>query len=60
MNDLIINMEKLKQNMVSVSNQMHLMECFKGQHNNDHSLELLGASEVLQTWIDGIKKEQSK
>ena len=61
MNDnLIKNMDLLKQDMISVSNQMRRSAIGQKNHIQDHAMELLGASTILQTWIDGIEKEQSK
>ena len=60
MNDLIRSMESLKQSMEVVSRQMKQESIGKNKHIENHAMELLGASTTLQTWIDGIKKEQSK
>ena len=57
---LIRNMNALKRNMINVSNQMEIMSIGKDRNISNHAKELLGASEVLQTWIDGIEKDQGK
>ena len=51
-------MEALQKHMFDVAVEMEYYAGFDVVA--DHAKELLGASAVLQTWIDGIKKEQGK
>ena len=60
MNDLIRSIESLKQSMEVVSKQMKQASIGKNKHIANHALELLGASDVLQSWIDGIENEQQR
>ena len=48
-------MEALQKHMFDVAVEMEYYAGFDVVA--DHAKELLGASAVLQTWIDGIKKE---
>ena len=52
--DIVKEMIDLRDHMEHVGRRM------KSEGISTHPEELLGASKVLQTWIDGIKKEQTK